>query len=77
METGGKAMRKYSDIVIVGAGASGLLCGALVAGQGKSVVIIEKNNRIGKKLLATGNGRCNFTNLHMDTSCFYSKKDWL
>lgn len=70
-------MRKYSDIVIVGAGASGLLCGALVAGQGKSVVIIEKNNRIGKKLLATGNGRCNFTNLHMDTSCFYSKKDWL
>ena len=78
-------MRTYSDVVIVGAGASGLLCAGLLAkkGIGKrkssslSITILEKNNRIGKKLSATGNGRCNFTNLHMQTDCYYGGNDWL
>ena len=70
-------MRKYSDVVIVGAGASGLLCGGLLAGRGLSVTILERNRRSGKKLSATGNGRCNFTNLHMDEDCYYGDSQWI
>ncbi|MBO5485427.1 MAG: aminoacetone oxidase family FAD-binding enzyme [Eubacterium sp.] len=70
-------MREYSEAVIVGAGASGLVCGGILAEAGISVVILEKNNRIGKKLSATGNGRCNFTNLNMDVSHYYGDKEWI
>lgn len=70
-------MKKYSDVVIVGAGASGLLCGGLLAMRGVNVTILEKNPRVGKKLSATGNGRCNFTNLDMDTGHYYGDGDWL
>lgn len=70
-------MKKNYDIVIVGAGAAGLLCAGLLASSA-SVIVFDKNNRIGKKLHATGNGRCNFTNLQMDTSHFYvEEKKWL
>ncbi|MCH5252292.1 MAG: aminoacetone oxidase family FAD-binding enzyme [Lachnospiraceae bacterium] len=70
-------MREYSDIVIIGAGASGLLCGGLLVHEGFSVTIIEKNSRVGKKLSATGNGRCNFTNRKMDVSCYYGDENWI
>lgn len=73
-------MKAYSDVIIVGAGAAGLFCAALLArkleGQ-VSITVLEKNNRIGKKLSATGNGRCNFTNLHMGTDCYYGDSQWL
>jgi predicted Rossmann fold flavoprotein len=52
------------DVVIIGAGAAGLMC-AIVAGQrGKSVLVLERGPRIGAKILISGGGRCNFTNLH-------------
>ncbi len=70
-------MEQYCDVVIVGAGASGLLCGGILAEAGIPVTLLEKNARAGKKLSATGNGRCNFTNRHMDTDCFYGDKAWL
>lgn len=70
-------MREYSDVVIVGGGASGLLCGGIMAEYGASVTIIEKNDRVGKKLSATGNGRCNFTNRHMQADCFYGDREWI
>lgn len=72
-----KCMREYSEAVIVGAGASGLVCGGMLAEAGISVTILEKNSRIGKKLSATGNGRCNFTNLNMDVSHYYGDKEWI
>ena len=53
------------EIVIVGAGASGLAAAVTAAQNGAKVKVIEKNNKPGKKLLATGNGRCNITNLDM------------
>ena len=53
--------KKY-DAVIVGGGAAGLFCGAQLGLLGKSAVIIEKNERCGKKLRITGKGRCNVTN---------------
>ena len=51
-----------SKIVIIGGGAAGLLCAAKSAEKGNDVVIIEKKNRCGRKLMITGKGRCNVTN---------------
>ena len=64
-------MNKY-DVIVLGGGAAGLMC-ALVAGQrGRRVVVLEGSNKIGKKILMSGGGRCNFTNLHCEPSCFVS-----
>ena len=53
-----------TDVVVIGAGAAGLMC-AIVAGQrGRSVVMLERAERIGNKILISGGGRCNFTNIH-------------
>lgn len=70
-------MKQYSEVVIVGAGASGLLCGGMLAEGSIPVTILEKNKKVGKKLSASGNGRCNFTNLYMDPGCFYGDAGWL
>ena len=51
------------NIVIVGGGAAGLTAAIFAAGQGHTVTVLEQNEKPGKKLLATGNGRCNLTNL--------------
>lgn len=50
------------DIAIVGGGASGLMAAALASGNGKRIVLLEKNDACGKKLLLTGKGKCNITN---------------
>lgn len=70
-------MREYSDVVIIGAGASGLLCGGLLAAHGLGVTMVEKNNRVGKKLAATGNGRCNFTNRDLSPDKYYGDREWI
>ena len=49
-------------IAVIGAGASGMMSAIIAAKNGAQVTLIEKNDRIGKKILATGNGKCNFTN---------------
>jgi hypothetical protein len=54
-------MDRY-DVIVIGGGASGILAAIRAKECGASVLIIEKNPRIGKKILATGNGRCNYTN---------------
>lgn len=53
------------SILIIGGGASGLMCAYMLAKNGKSVKVFEKNQRVGNKLLATGNGKCNLTNLNI------------
>ena len=53
------------NILIIGGGASGLMCAFQLAKSGKSVRVLEKNQRVGKKLLATGNGKCNLTNVNI------------
>lgn len=53
------------SILIIGGGASGLMCALQLAKRGKTVTVLEKNSRVGKKLLATGNGKCNLTNLNL------------
>ena len=66
------------DVIIIGGGASGLMCAITAKQKNKniSVAIIEKNDRIGKKLLSTGNGRCNLTNknINPDNYCGSFKK---
>ena len=58
------------DVVILGGGAAGLMC-ALTAGQrGRRVLVLEKANRVGKKILMSGGGRCNFTNLTVEPDNF-------
>jgi len=55
---------KMYDIAIVGGGAAGIMAALTAAKSGKKVVLIEKNAVLGRKILATGNGRCNLTNRH-------------
>jgi len=60
------------DVIILGGGAAGLMC-AIAAGQrGRRVIVLESSNKIGKKILMSGGGRCNFTNLHCEPSRFIS-----
>ena len=49
-------------VVVIGAGAAGLMAGATAALYGASVTIIEKNKRVGRKIMITGKGRCNLAN---------------
>ncbi len=67
----------YYDIVIIGAGASGLMSACLLACSGKTILVLEKEGRVGRKLSATGNGRCNLTNLDMDWKHYYGDRDWV
>jgi len=62
-----------NDVLIIGAGASGLVTAIVSARRGKKVLILEKNNKVGKKLLATGNGKCNITNQRPILERFYSQ----
>ena len=57
------------DIIIIGAGPSGLMCAINAKNKNNKVTIIEKNNKAGKKLLLTGNGKCNYFNENL-YSCY-------
>lgn len=61
------------DIIIVGAGASGLVAAITAARKGSSVLVIEQKDKAGKKILATGNGKCNYTNLYQEPECYRSE----
>jgi len=60
------------DAIIIGAGASGLVSAIVSARRGKKILILEKNNKVGKKLLATGNGKCNIGNQKPTPNRFHS-----
>ncbi|MEQ8208091.1 MAG: FAD-dependent oxidoreductase, partial [Woeseia sp.] len=65
------AAEKY-DVIVLGGGAAGLMC-AITAGQrGRRVLVLEGSNRVGKKILMSGGGRCNFTNLYCEPSRYLS-----
>lgn len=63
----------FSDVIIIGGGASGLFCASLIKKHSPhlSVTILEKQKTVGKKLLATGNGRCNLTNTNVSPDYYH------
>lgn len=60
------------DTIVLGAGAAGLMCAMTAARRGRSVLVLERSNKPGKKILMSGGGRCNFTNLHVAPDRFLS-----
>ena len=60
------------DVIVIGGGASGLFCGITAGQRGRTVLVLDSSNKIGKKILMSGGGRCNFTNLNIDPDCFLS-----
>ena len=60
------------DAIILGAGAAGLFCAALAGQRGRRVLLLEHAERPGKKILISGGGRCNFTNLRTTAANFLS-----
>ncbi|UWZ85488.1 BaiN/RdsA family NAD(P)/FAD-dependent oxidoreductase [Occallatibacter riparius] len=60
------------DVVILGAGAAGLMCAAVAAQRGRRVVLLDHNAQPGRKILISGGGRCNFTNIHCTPDRFLS-----
>jgi len=64
-------MKPY-DLIVIGAGAAGLMCAITAAKRGRRVLVLERSNKIGKKILMSGGGRCNFTNLHVSPQRYVS-----
>lgn len=65
-------MNQEYDVIILGAGAAGLMCAMEAGKRGRRVLLLERADRIGKKILISGGGRCNFTNLHTAPENFIS-----
>lgn len=63
------------DVIILGGGAGGLFCAITAAKRGKNVLVLEKSNKLGKKILMSGGGRCNFTNHFVNPHNFLSQNN--
>jgi predicted Rossmann fold flavoprotein len=66
------AAPRFFDVVVLGAGAAGLMCAAAAGQRGRRVVLLERNAQPGRKILISGGGRCNFTNIHCTPANFLS-----
>ena len=62
-----------ADVLVIGGGAAGLMCAITAAQGGQDVLVLEGSNRVGKKILMSGGGRCNFTNLFCEPGHFISR----
>ncbi len=67
-----RTVTQVFDVLILGAGAAGLMCAIEAGRHGKRVAVLDHADRIGKKILISGGGRCNFTNLHCSPENFLS-----
>src|SRR5262249_31657350 len=67
------AVVRSLDVVIIGAGAAGLMCALTAAGRGRQVLLVDHSNKAGKKSLMSGGGRCNFTNMYAEPDNFFSE----
>lgn len=61
------------NIIVVGGGASGMIAAIAAKRNGADVTVLERNDRVGKKILATGNGRCNYTNINLSNANYHGK----
>ena len=71
MEVMAQSARQF-DAIVLGAGAAGLMCAAVAGQRGRRVVLLEQNAAPGRKILISGGGRCNFTNIHCAPDRFLS-----
>ena len=71
---GGEIIREAQiyDVAVIGGGAAGCMAACAASEGGVRTLILEANDRIGRKICATGNGRCNLTNLHVDENCYHT-----
>jgi len=67
-----QASARSVDVVVLGAGAAGLMCAAVAGQRGRRVTLLEHNAKPGRKILISGGGRCNFTNIHCTPANFLS-----
>lgn len=67
-------MKSY-DVIVIGAGAAGMMCAIEAGKRGRRVLIVEKADKVGKKILISGGGRCNFTNLFTEPENFLSNNE--
>ncbi|HVH50441.1 MAG TPA: aminoacetone oxidase family FAD-binding enzyme, partial [Candidatus Bathyarchaeia archaeon] len=65
-------MSRHFDVLVLGAGAAGLFCAAEAGKRGRRVAVLERSERAGKKILISGGGRCNFTNIYCTAENFLS-----
>lgn len=65
-------MKTEIDVLIIGAGAAGLMCAIEAGKRGRRVIILDHANKVGKKILMSGGGRCNFTNYHIEADKYTS-----
>lgn len=68
-------MSNNYDVIVIGAGAAGLMCAAQAGKRGRRVLLLEHNERIGQKILISGGGRCNFTNLYTEPGNYLSENE--
>ena len=61
------------DVVVIGAGAAGMMCAAVAGRRGRRVLLIEHYDKLGEKIRISGGGRCNFTNLHAESANYLSQ----
>lgn len=61
-----------TDVVIIGAGAAGLMCAIRAGQRSRRVLLLDHANKVGKKILMSGGGRCNFTNIYCEPDNFIS-----
>ena len=62
----------HFDVIIIGGGASGLMCASTAGQRGRRVLVLDSSNKVGKKILMSGGGRCNFTNLFVTPENYIS-----
>ncbi|KAA0874224.1 BaiN/RdsA family NAD(P)/FAD-dependent oxidoreductase [Nitrincola tapanii] len=63
---------EFFDVIVIGAGAAGLMCAATAGQRGRRVLVLDHANKVGKKILMSGGGRCNFTNLKVEPTHYLS-----
>jgi predicted Rossmann fold flavoprotein len=69
----GGVTSEHQDVIVIGGGGAGLFCAFTAANRGKRVLLLEHNERVGRKIEISGGGRCNFTNIHATASNYLSR----
>ena len=59
------------DVIVIGAGGAGMMCAAVAGKRGKKVLVLDHSTKLGRKILISGGGRCNFTNIHAGPHAYY------